>query len=94
MTIEPTTLHAEMFRLAIESGDCSRAEAALQEYLAWFQSGPQTLEEVETARNLFNWGVQAAMARKANLAEEWMTMKRVVDGYVPPRRSQPWCLDG
>jgi hypothetical protein len=94
MKLHPITPHAETFRLAVESGDCSRAEAVLREYVAWFRSGPRTLQEIEAARNLFEWGVQAATSRKAHLAEELMFLTRVFDGYVPPRRSHTWRLDG
>ncbi len=84
----------ETFRSALEAHDFPRAEAALQEYVTWFKSGSRSLQEIESARNLFKWGIEVTSARKVRIAEELMRLKRVFDAYLPNRHSQTWRVIG
>ncbi len=93
MTLSALTLEAEAFRSAVEAGDFPSAEAALQDYVTRFQSERRTLQEVECARDLFEWGVQVTQANQANMAGELMLVTKVSTGYVPPRRRRTWSLD-
>jgi hypothetical protein len=97
MTSDPVPAHVEAFRSAIEVDDYARAEAAIQEHAVWLQAGPRTLEEIEQARNLFQWGIQVARARKAHVAEELdelVRLKKVIDGYAPRTAAHVWHIDG
>jgi hypothetical protein len=84
----------EAFRAAIQTGDFARAEAALHEYIGWFESAGRTPEEAACARDLFAWGVGAVKIRAAQLAEELTRITKVMDGYGPARRTHTWRLDG
>jgi hypothetical protein len=92
----PTGLahHAGLFQAAIQAHDFQQAQTALYAYVECFQSRARQLPEVEAARDLLQWGVQTAKAHKAQMAEEFMLLKRVVDAYGSPRRSNTWRLDG
>ena len=54
----------------------------------------RTLREVEEARSLLQWGIQATKVNKAQIAEEMMLLKRVFDAYKPARRFYTWRVDG
>lgn len=93
MTLSALTLEEEAFRSAVEAGDFTRAEAALQNYVMQFQAERRTLQEVASARDLFKWSVQVTQANQANMASELMLVTKVSTGYVPPRRRRTWSLD-
>jgi hypothetical protein len=84
----------QTFRSALAAHDFSRAEAALREYVAWFRSSPRTVQEIESAKDLFKWGIEVTSARKMGIAEELMRLKNIFDAYVPNRRSQTWHVIG
>ncbi len=94
MTSTSLTHHANKFRLAVESRDFSLAQTALREYVACFRSCSRTLREVEEARSLLQWGIQATKVNRAQIAEEMMLLKRVFDAYKPARRFHTWRVDG
>jgi hypothetical protein len=93
MTSTSLSCHAEKFRSAVDAHDYPLSQRALQEYVICFRSCSRTLPEVEDARNLLQWGVQATIARKAGLAEELMLLKSVFDAYGRPRRFHTWHLE-
>jgi hypothetical protein len=78
---------------AIESGDFAQANAALQQYLKWFHSGPRTLPEVAAAKLLLESGIETVRARKLQVAGNLSCVTRVFDNYVPPRNTHFWGLD-
>jgi hypothetical protein len=41
------------FRSALETNDFRRAEVALRDYVTWLKSASRTLQEIESAMNLF-----------------------------------------
>jgi hypothetical protein len=86
--------YATEFRSAVEAREFSLAQAALQEYIAYFRSRPRTLEEVNDARNLLQWGLQHTHAHKTQIAEELMLLKTVFEAYKPTRRSHTWRIEG
>jgi hypothetical protein len=61
---------AQSLQAAIESCDYVGAGAAADEYLAWFQSAPRTIEDVEAARDLLAWALQGARAAKLRMTGE------------------------
>jgi hypothetical protein len=89
----PAISPEESFRLAFAAEDLSSVEAAARQYLAWFQSQSRTLAEIAAARDLFQWGAQAAVKRKECLAEELARLTVVFATYRPPRISNTWHLD-
>jgi hypothetical protein len=86
--------HEEAFRSALEAHDLARAEAALQDYVTWFKSESRSRQEIESARNLFKWGIHVTSTRKARIAEELMSLKRVFDAYLPRKHTQTWRVIG
>ena len=94
MTSTSLAHHAEIFRQAIEAHDFPSAQSALEAYIACFQSRSRRLAEIEAARHLLAWGVQAAQTQKAQMAEDLMLLRNVVDAYGSPRRCHTWRLDG
>lgn len=94
MTTSSINSRQETFRAAVLAGDFAQAEAALQTYIAWFESSGRTPEEASCARDLFAWGVGAIKMRAAQLAEELTRITKVMDGYSPARRTHTWRLDG
>ena len=94
MTTPSLSRRQETFRAAVLAGDFAQAEAALQEYIAWFESAGRTAEEAACARDLFAWGVGAIKMRAVQLADELTRITRVMDGYAPARRTHTWRLDG
>jgi hypothetical protein len=92
----PTSLaqYANQFRSAVEARHFSLAQTALRDYVACFRSCTRTLREVEDARKLFEWSIQATKAHKAQMAEELMLLRRVFDAYRPARRPHTWRLEG
>lgn len=89
----PPSLQAEAFRTAVEADDFTAIDAAVPIYLEWFRSRDRTLAEVAQARDLFDWVAQAAIARRAHLADELARLTTFFAGYRPPRRSNTWHLD-
>ena len=87
------TKGAEAFRSALEAHDFVRARKALEEYLAWFRSGPRTVDEIRKARDLFEWGVRNTTAQKARISEDLMILKSVLEAYGPRPRSSTWRLE-
>jgi hypothetical protein len=94
MTTRSVSSRQETFRAAVLAGDFAQAEAALREYIAWFESAGRTPEEAACARDLFAWGVGVIKMRAAQLAKELTRTTKVMDGYVPGRRTHTWQLDG
>jgi hypothetical protein len=94
MTSPGLAQHANQFRSAVEAGEFSLAQTALREYVACFRSCPRTLLEVESARNLLQWGIRITKSHKAQIAEELMLLKRVFDAYKPAGRVHTWRIDG
>lgn len=94
MTVSDLTLVGRGFQAAVEACDFPRAETELQKYLAAFTSQPRSLVEVESARELFEWGAQTTESNKRAMAEDLMILRRVLKDYVPPRPRQTWCVDG
>jgi hypothetical protein len=94
MTSSSLDHQASSFRAAVEAQDFSLAQTALAEYVKRFRSTNRTLQEVEEARTLLEWGVQAAKAQKAQMAEELMLLKRVCDAYGSSRPFHTWRLEG
>ena len=94
MTTPSIGSRQDTFRAAVLAGDFAQAEAALQEYITWFESAGRTPEEAACARDLFAWGVGAIKMRAAQLAEELTRITKVMDGYAPGRRTHTWRLDG
>jgi hypothetical protein len=94
MTSQSLTNRAELFRAAIQAHDIVRAGHALKEYVACFQSAPRTVQEVEQARDLFEWGVRLTRTQEARMSEELMLLKSVFDAYRPPRRFHTWRIEG
>jgi hypothetical protein len=93
--MEPSINARELaLRSAIENGQLVRAEDEFKAYIAWFQSGPRTLEEVESARDLLGWAIGAVKAQSAQVAEELARLIKVADGYGPARRLHTWQLQG
>ena len=93
--MSPRRLHPEeIFRSAVEAHDFPRAEAALQDYVTWFRSARRNRQEIESARDLFQWGVSVTSAHRARLAGELMRLKRVFDAYLPRKRTQTWRIVG
>jgi hypothetical protein len=90
----PKSAREQALRSAIENGQLVRAERELLAYIAWFQSGPRTLEEVESARDLLGWAIGAVKAQSAQAAEELARLTKVADGYAPGRRLHTWQLQG
>ena len=86
--------HEETFRSAVEAHDFPRAEAALREYVTWFKSASRSREEIESARDLFEWGVGVTCARRVQIAEELMRLRTVLDAYQPPTRVETWRVIG
>ena len=86
--------YGDSFRSAIEACDFTNAGQVLQEYVAWFRSERRTVEEIEHARDLFAWGIQATRLKEARMSEQLMLLKRVCDAYGPPRRFHTWRLEG
>ena len=93
MTTHGLAHHAEMFRAAINAHDFPLAQAALQQYVTCFRSRSRSIEEIEDARDLLQWGIAASKAQKAQLAEELMLLKRFFDAYQAPRRGHTWRID-
>lgn len=85
---------AEAFRTAVEAHDLSLAQNALQEYIKCFRSYSRTLAEIEDAKSLLQWGVEATKAHKAQIAEELMLLGRVCDAYGSPKPCHTWRLEG
>jgi len=94
MTQPDLNPYAKVFRAAVEANDYSLAEAAMHNYITWFRSAPRTLAEVAHAKNLFTWGAEAAMARKARLAGELARVTRFFGGYRPSATSHTWYVEG
>ena len=86
--------HEEAFRSALEAHDFSRAEAALRDYITWFRSDSRDLPEIESARNLLQWGISVTSAHKVQLVEELTRLKRVFDAYLPRTCTQTWRIVG
>jgi hypothetical protein len=84
----------EAFRAAVEAHDFSRAEAALRDYVIWFRSESRDLPEIESARNLLQWGISVTTAHKVQLVEELTRLKRVFDAYMPRACTQTWRIVG
>jgi hypothetical protein len=84
----------EQIRSAVAAHDFARAQTALREYVACFQSCSRTPAEIEDALNLLQWGVQSFKAQKAQMAEELMLLRRVFDAYGPPKRFHTWRIEG
>ena len=93
MTTNGLAHHAEMFRAAIDAHDFHLAQAVLQKYVTCFRSRSRSIEEIEDARDLLQWGIAASKAQKAQLAEELMLLKRFFDAYQAPRRGHTWRID-
>jgi len=85
---------AESLRLAVESGDFSAADAALGNYLTWFQSAPRNLAEVAEARDLLDWAVEVAKSRKADISQELGRVTAFFAAYGPRRISHSWKVTG
>ena len=85
---------ANAFRAAVEAQDLALAQAALAEYVKCFRSSNRTVQEVEEARTLLQWGVQAAKTQKAHMAVELMLLKRVCDAYGSLRPFHTWRIEG
>jgi hypothetical protein len=94
MTSTDLAPHAESFRSAVKAHEFALAQTALQKYVSCFQSCCRTLQEIEEARNLLQWGVEATKAQKAQLAEELVLLRRVFDAYRPPKRFHTWHVEG
>ncbi|HEY3835910.1 MAG TPA: hypothetical protein VGL72_05045 [Bryobacteraceae bacterium] len=92
----PTSLarHAARFRSAVEARDFRAAQAALDDYVAHFRSRGRSLKEVDDARNLLAWGLQQTHAHKAQIAEELMLLKTLVDAYARPVSPHTWRVEG
>jgi hypothetical protein len=86
--------HEEAFRSALEAHDFPRAETALRDYVTWFRSASRSREEIESARNLFKWGIDVTSTHRVRIAEELMRLKSVFDAYVPRKRTQTWRVVG
>jgi len=93
MTTNGLAHHAEMSRAAIDAHDFPLAQIALQKYVICFRSRCRSIEEIDDARNLLQWGIAASKAQKAQLAEELMLVKRFFDAYRAPRRDHTWRID-
>ncbi len=94
MMATPVNEHEQLLCSAVEAGQLDRAETALQAYIAWFQSRPRTLDEVQSGRDLLAWGIRAVKAQSAQAAEELARLTKVAGGYVPGRRMHTWRLEG
>lgn len=94
MTPTGLALYAEVFRSAIEAHDFSQAQTSLQAYCTCLRSCSRTLPEIEEARALLQWGVRAAKAHKAHIAEELMSLKTICDAYGSPKRFHTWRMEG
>jgi hypothetical protein len=94
MTPTSLTQHANQFRSAVDTADFSLAQTALRDYVACFRSCARTLPEVEDARKLLQWSIQATKAHKARMAEDLMLLKRVCDAYRPKRSAHTWRVEG
>ena len=94
MTSASLDQQANAFRAAVEAQDLTLAQAALLEYVKCFRSFNRTLQEIEEARTLLLWGIQAAKTQKANMAEELMLLKRVCDAYGSLRPFHTWRIEG
>jgi hypothetical protein len=93
--MSPRRVHqAAAFCSAIEAQDFSRAEAALRDYLTWFMSTSRSLQEIDSARNLLKWSIDLTSGHRTHMAEELMSFRRVLDAYLPPRRTQTWRVVG
>jgi hypothetical protein len=93
--MSPSRPHREeAFRAAVEAHDFSRAEAALRDYVTWFRSESRDLAEIESARNLLQWGISVTTAHKVQLVEELTRLKRVFGAYLPYTCSQTWRIVG
>lgn len=84
---------AEAFRSAVENHDLSLAQNALQNYIVCFQSRPRSHAEIESARNLLEWGVQAAKTHKMQMAEKLMLLRDLSNTYRPQRRVHTWRIE-
>jgi hypothetical protein len=93
--MSPRRLHyEEAFRSAVEAHDFSRAEAALRDYVGWFKSESRGPEEIESAKNLVQWGIGVTSAYKVKLVEELTRLKRVFDAYQPRSHTPTWRIVG
>jgi hypothetical protein len=86
--------HEQAFRSAVANFDFAGAEVALQEYVIWFKSAPRNRQEIESARDLFKWGISLTTARRVQIAEELMRMKTVLDAYLPRKPFETWRMVG
>ena len=84
----------EAFRSDLQAHDFSRAEAALLEYVAWLKSGLRTPQEIESAKQLLEWGIEVTSDSRVRIARELMRLKRVFDAYQPATGSQTWRFVG
>lgn len=94
MTPTDLQVSAEAFRSAIEERDFPRADGALRKYAAWFRSHPATVEEIESARQLLQWGVSVTRSHQGRIAEELKLLEEVFKAYRPGRRLNTWRLEG
>jgi hypothetical protein len=84
----------EAFRAAVEAHDFPRAETALRDYVTWFRSESRDLQEIESAKNLLQWGIKVTSAHKVQIVEELTRLKRVFDAYLPRTHTQTWRIVG
>jgi len=94
MTGSDLASHAEAFRAAVTAHNPSLAQTALQQYIMCFRSYSRTLAEIEDAKNLLQWGIEATKTHKVQLAEDLMLLKCAFDAYKSPRRCHTWRLEG
>lgn len=91
---QPTIDHAAKFRTAIETDDFAMAQKTLGNYILWFQSKPRELADIQSARELMEWGMRTANNRRAHLAEELMLATRLVAAYGRRSETHTWRMEG
>lgn len=94
MTPPGQNRHADALRRAIEADDFSFAQAAIGNYFTWFHSAQRSLAEVAEAKQLYTWGMEAAGARKARLADSLARAINVFSRYRPAPVRHTWHVTG
>ena len=82
------------FGSAIESADFPAAQAAVDRFIASFQSRPRTPTEISAARDFLDSALDAATARRQILAKDLAKFTHLQTGYRRPHVSHTWRLDG